>query len=140
MIDVNVTTAMTPAPPTVSHSTSTPDVATELRHPDVPAVLVGDGGGTPDGIVTSSDVVAVVAERGDSLPVDSYMSTPVVSCRPDTPIGIAADRMRDAGVSVLPVVDDGECVGVVTRDGLAPYVSRHRLDIDWAGEPLRLEQ
>ncbi|WP_338739590.1 CBS domain-containing protein [Haloplanus salilacus] len=66
---------------------------------------------------------------------------PVSSVMADVaPVGLAADRMRDDGVSRLPVVDDdGTYVGLVVRDDLLPYLSRHRLEIDWTGETLSLE-
>lgn len=129
---------MTDAVPTVSPDAGTVEVADHLRRADVAAVVVRDPTGIV-GVVTESDVVAVVAEGGDDPPVGAFMSTPVVTVAPSTPVGLAADRMRDAGVSRLPVVDDGACVGVVARDDLAPYLSRHRLEIDWTGEALSLD-
>lgn len=74
------------------------------------------------------------------IPVESFMSTPVVTTGPSTPVGMAADRMRDAGVTLLPVVDEEDAYrGLVTRDDLAPHLSRHRLDITWNGDPLALD-
>lgn len=129
---------MTDVAPAVPPGTGAVAVATRLRRPSVAAVVVRDTGGIT-GLVTESDVVAVVAEGGGDPPVESFMSSPVVTTPPSAPVGLAADRMRDAGVSRLPVVDDGECVGLVVRDDLLPYLSRHRLEIDWAGDTLTLD-
>ena len=129
---------MTDTVPSVPPDTGAVEVADRLRRTDVAAVVVRDATGIV-GVVTESDIVAVVAEGGDDPPVGSFMSAPVVTVVPSTPVGLAADRMRDAGVSRLPGVDDGACVGMVVRDDLAPYLSRHRLEIDWTGEALSLD-
>lgn len=139
MIDVPVSAVMTDAAATVSPDTRTVEAAGRLRRSDVAAVVVTDAAGSVVGVVTESDIVAVVAEGGSDPPVESFMSTPVVTTSPSRPVGLAADRMRDAGVNRLPVVDDGTYVGLVVRDDLAPYLSRHRLDIDWSGEALSME-
>ena len=152
MIDVPVSAVMTAAVPTVPPDTAAAEAAGHLRRADVHAVVVvGDG---VEGIVTESDIVAVVAEGGGNPRVDSFMSSPVIAITPTTPVGLAADRMRDAGVARLPVVDGAESgssdaqtgssdggrpLGLVTRADIAPYLSRHRLDVDWEGDPLSLD-
>jgi CBS domain-containing protein len=163
MIDVPVSAVMTESVPVVSPTTPTVEAATRLRRADVSALIVDDGNAVV-GIVTESDVVAVVAEGGQNPPVEAFMSTPVITVDSTTPVGLAADRMRDAGVARLPVVDGemsetsrrdsegrsssssgagagdtGELRGLVSRDDVAPYLSRHRLDIDWQGDPLSLD-
>ena len=138
MIEVQVSSLVTDAP-TVPPETTTVEAATRLRRPAVPALVVSSGEAVV-GVVTESDVVAVVAEGGENPPVESYMSAPVVTAPPSTHVGLAADRMRDAGVGLLPVVDDGgDYRGGVTREALAPYLSRHRLEVTWEGDPLTLE-
>lgn len=131
---------MAEAVATVRTETSTVEAARRLRKVDVPALVVCNGTGTIRGIVTESDIVAVVAERGGNRPVEAFMSSPVLTTNPSTPVGRAGDRMSDAGVTVLPVVeDDATTVGMITREDLAPHLSRHRLDIDWTGDPLCLD-
>jgi CBS domain-containing protein len=153
MIDVPVSAVMTEIVPTVSPDSTAAEAAGHLRRADVHAVVVTAGDGV-EGIVTESDVVAVVAEGGGNPTADSFMSSPVVTIRSTTPVGLAADRMRDAGVTCLPVVDGagsgssevrtesgdgGGPLGLVTRADIAPYLSRHRLDVDWQGDPLSLD-
>ncbi|MEF8884939.1 MAG: CBS domain-containing protein [Haloarculaceae archaeon] len=118
MIGIPVSSLVTETP-TVATETSATEAAGHLRRPEVPALVVA-GATNP--------------------PVESFMSAPVVTVPPDTQVGLAADRMRDAGVGLLPVVDgEGGYRGVVTRECLAPYLSRHRLEVTWEGEPLRLD-
>jgi CBS domain-containing protein len=136
MIEVPVSSLVTDASP-VDPKTSAMEAAGYLRRPDVPALVVREGEDVV-GVVTESDVVAVVAEGGSNPRVGSFMSAPVVSVSPSTHVGLAADRMRDAGVGLLAVVDDGAYQGVVTKEALAPYLSRHRLEITWDSDPLTL--
>jgi CBS domain-containing protein len=136
MIEFESSSVMNDSGETVTPETSVFRAASELRRPDTAALVVLDGESVV-GIVTESDVVAVVAERGGDLPVREFMSTPVVTVTPDRSARAAADLMRREGVTVLPVVDDGYC-GLLTRESLAPTVARNRLDVDWQGEPLTL--
>lgn len=140
MIEIPVSTVVDEPAPTVEPDCSLQEAACHLRDPEVPALVVSESAGTIRGIVTESDVVALVAEGGHSCPVETCMSSPVITVDPTTPVGLAADRMRDAGVRLLPVVDgNGEYHGLVTREKLAPYLSRQRLGITWNGEPLALD-
>lgn len=139
MIEIPVHGALTEDAVVVQPDCSLPEAAEYLRDPDVPALVVRAEQDDVAGVVTESDIVAAVAEGGFALPMDDVMSTPVVTVRPTMPVGLAADRMRKAGIAVLPIVDDGEYHGVVTRETLAPYVTRSRLDSTWDAEPLRLD-
>lgn len=68
-----------------------------------------DGDGQVLGMITDRDICCALAGR-DQLPsqvmVREVMSTPVVSCRPEVPIGEALATMRRHKVRRLPVVDD----------------------------------
>lgn len=137
MIDVPVSSAMIQRELLIGPMATTVSAAEQLRDPETPALFVQDETGTLVGVVTESDIVATIAEGGTNPPVESYMSTPVQTVDPKVTVGLAADRMRDSGVTVLPVVDDGY-EGFVTRDLLAPYLPRHRVDVSWDGDPIRL--
>ena len=136
MIDVPVSSALVERDLRVAPTTTTADAAKQLRDPEMPALFVHEDNELR-GVVTESDIVATVAEGGDNPPVEAYMSAPVQTVRPTESVGLAADKMRDAGVTVLAVVDDGY-VGFVTASVLAPYLPRHRLDVTWNGDPVRL--
>jgi CBS domain-containing protein len=140
MIDVPVVEAMTETAPVVTSDRPIPDAAELLRDPGVPALVVRDESDAITGIVTEADVVAAVAEGATDRPIETCMSAPVVTVTPSTPVGLAADRMRKAGISLLAVVDDGEYLGLATRETLAPHVARHRLDVSWDADPLRVDR
>ena len=139
MIDVPAVEAMDDSAPTVESDRSIREAAELLRDPDVPALVVRDDPDEITGIVTEADVVAAVAERATDRSVATIMSAPVVTVTPGTPVGLAADRMRKAGISLLAVVDDGEYLGLATRETFAPHVARHRLDVSWDADPLRVD-
>ncbi len=84
-------------------------------------VVVEDG--EPVGILTEADVVdafVLDADRGGA--VTGPMSSPVTTIELDTTVDDAAALMRETGVSKLPVVDDGELVGIVTAVDLSYYI------------------
>lgn len=115
--------------PTVSPGTSTTEAARLLRRADVPAVVVLEED-TVEGIVTESDIVAMVAETDSPLDVRAVMSTPVPTVSPESTLIEVADTMREHGMGQLPVVEGTDYRGVASVEMLAPYLSRHRLGID----------
>jgi CBS domain-containing protein len=110
------------------------DVARALRAAGVRAALVRDavtqpgngvargaGGGAtgrPVGIVTDGDLRdRVLAERLDpSTPVSAVMTTPVRSLPAEAPAYAALTMMLDEGYGQVPVVADGEPIGLVTQE------------------------
>jgi CBS domain-containing protein len=52
--------------------------------------------------------------RGVIMKVKDLMSTGVRTCTPETTVAEAVRLMREADCGILPVVDDGELVAVVT--------------------------
>lgn len=139
MIELTIGDVPTDSAHTLAPETPVTEAAQALRDPAVSALVVLDDEGAVVGIVTKSDFVALVAEDADDCSVDAIMSTPVVAVSSTTPIATAAKRMRETGVKRLPVVDDGAYCGLVSSTTLLPYLSPHRLEIDWQREPLHLE-
>lgn len=124
---------------TVSPALPAPEAAEALRDPSVPALVVLGSDGEVVGIVSDSDFVALVAESPGTVAVEAIMSSPVRTVAPDTPLGLAADRMSEAGVKHLPVVEEGAFRGIVTLDAMAPFLSRNRLRVAWKGEPVHID-
>ncbi len=129
MIDRQVRDIEVPQPPTIVPETSTTEAARFLCRPDVPAVSVRDDDGVV-GLLTESDVVAMVAETDAPLDVGAVMSEPIPTVTPEMTLVETAETMRKSGLRHLPVVEGTEYCGVVSADTLAPYLSRHRLDIE----------
>jgi len=138
MIETTIEPALTDAA-TVSPDLPAPEAAEKLRDPSVPALVVLDPEDGVVGIVSESDFVALVAESPGPVPVEAIMSSPVRTVAPGTPIGLAADRMNEAGVKHLPVVEEDEYRGLVTLEAMTPFLSRARLRVAWKGDPVHID-
>mgnify|MGYP002762094907 CR=1 FL=1 len=139
MIETTVEPLVTDDAATVPPELPTPEAAERLRDPSVPALVVLDSEDSVVGIVSDSDFVALVAESPGSVPVETIMSSPVRTVAPGTPIGLAADRMNEAGVKHLPVIEEGVYRGLVTLEAMAPFLSRNRLRVAWKGDPIHID-
>ncbi|PGF16525.1 signal transduction protein [Natrinema sp. CBA1119] len=138
MIETTVESVDVRSPPPLTTETPVSDAAQHLRRTDVPALTVLEDESVV-GIVTESDIVALVAETDDRPAVREIMSSPVTTIPPAATLTEAAETMRTNGVKQLPVVSDGIYRGVLSARTLAPYLPRHRLEIEWEDEPMRLE-
>lgn len=136
MINLTVADVSADSAPTLAPETPAAEAARVLHDPAVPALVVCEEDDVV-GIVTDSDFVTLVAEDRGDCAVEEVMSSPVVTTSPTVPIAAAAERMREAGVGRLPVVEDGAYRGIVSTATLAPYLPPHRLEIDRRREPLR---
>lgn len=73
------------------------------------------------GIVTERDMLTrlVAAERPpQQTPVHAIMSTPVITCRPETPLDDLRALMRQRRIRHCPVVSGGFLVGIVSLGDL----------------------
>lgn len=105
---------------TAAPETPVSDIATEMRDSNVGSVVVVDEA-APVGVVTDRDVaVRVAAERLDAgdLTAADVMTEDPATVPVGTGIFEVSEAMNDAGVRRMPVVDDGELVGIVTMDDM----------------------
>ena len=106
---------------TVEPSDSAVDAAKKMKSGDVGSIMVADGDELK-GIVTDRDiVVAAVAEDKDpsDVKVEEICASDPATIEPDAEIEQAVEKMREADVRRLPVVEDGKLVGVVSLGDLA---------------------
>lgn len=125
MDDVFVAQLMTSEPVTVTADTLVEDAANRMLDHGIGSVLVVDEDDHLAGILTTTDFVQIVAERKpkDQTPVSEYMSTDVLTTSAQEPIEEVANRLIEAGIHHMPVVDDDTPIGIVTTTDLAAYVS-----------------
>ncbi|WP_254536965.1 CBS domain-containing protein [Halomarina litorea] len=82
-------------------------------------------GGEVWGVVTTDGILDAVTENLDVLTVSDVQTTEVVTVREDATLGEAINRLREHGVSRLPVVEeDGTLTGVLTTDDIVEFVVR----------------
>ena len=109
------------------------EAARLMNEKGIGSVVVTDEGDVV-GIFTERDMVRrVVADQRDpfTAKLRDVMSSPVVSCSPDTPLNDCAVILTEKGIRRLPVSDDGRLVGLVTsRDILAYEVANHTATIE----------
>ena len=70
------------------------------------------------GIVTREDLDKAIGHGLSHAPVKSVMSSSVVTCSPETPLAELHRLLASTDVGRVPVVREGEVIGVVTRSDL----------------------
>jgi CBS domain-containing protein len=81
------------------------------------------------GIVTERDYLRRVTLQGrteQETPVRDIMSSPLVVVTPETEIGECMALMTDRRIRHMPVVDEGEVVGVVSIGDLVKFTSKQQ--------------
>ena len=106
---------------TVEPSAPVADAARKMRDADTGAIVVVEDGQVR-GIVTDRDIVvrAVAEGRGpDDVTVQDVCTSDPTTLSPDDDLDSAVSRMREQNVRRLPVVEDGQAVGVLSLGDLA---------------------
>jgi CBS domain-containing protein len=99
----------------------------KLAEYKIGAVIVRDKWGKLVGIFSERDMVNAIAKQGQEvvrLEVSQLMTTPVITCNPAERIDAALAAMTRRKIRHLPVVDNGEIVGIISIGDLV----KHRLD------------
>lgn len=115
---------MTPGVAAVHPDASLVEAAQVMRAQDIGHVLVAMDGQVL-GVLTDRDIaLRAVADGADPLTVSAHAvctMNPVV-VTPDDAVSAAVSLMREIAVRRLPVVEDGQPVGMVFLGDLAPAV------------------
>jgi CBS domain-containing protein len=136
---------------TVAPETSLRDVAAILAERRISGVPVVGNGGTVVGVVSEADILMkqrtppekpnglfgrLLGPRDDEAEAKQLartaaeaMSAPAVTVHPDTPLPQAAALMVERGINRLPVVENAELVGIVTRADLVRAFTRDDAEI-----------
>lgn len=93
------------------------DVARILRKHHIGALLIRDGAGNIVGLASERDIASALGDHGPTaldLPIGDVMSRKLVVCEPHNDMGFVMACMTDRRVRHLPVMDDGELVGIIS--------------------------
>jgi CBS domain-containing protein len=131
---VQVKDVMTEATVTESGTDSLRKAAERMWRQQTGSLLV-TAGGQLIGIITERDVLRAVALGGDPdrSSVDDVMTADLFTVHPDMPLQEAAREMAKRWIRHLPVVQDGQVLGVVSmRDvtGVFAALSPGRIDVE----------
>jgi CBS domain-containing protein len=112
---------MTPNPVTLSAASTLVDAAIAMRDFDVGAVIVVDNG-QMYGIVTDRDIVVRAIANGNypaTTRLEEVCSRELTTVSPSDTVPEAVRLMRDKAIRRLPVVENGQPVGIISIGDLA---------------------
>jgi CBS domain-containing protein len=113
---------MTTDPATASMDTSLEEVARMMREEDVGALPVLDDDGGLFGIVTDRDIVVRCVAEGKQpgeTTVEDVLTEDLHTVNPDDDVEQAARLMSQKQIRRLPVVEEGELVGMISLGDIA---------------------
>ena len=122
--DTKVSAVMKPAPSVDRHE-DVRETARLLVEGDVKIAPVYEGEKLY-GIVTVDQILDAVLDSLDAITVGQIATEDVIGIGETESVGRAINRLRENGVSRLPVLDDGDLVGVVTTNDIVEFVVRDR--------------
>jgi CBS domain-containing protein len=111
---------------TITPDAGVRDLLALLAEHNIGALIVSGDGSSVDGIVSERDVVRHLHHDGTVInnTVGAIMTTSVETCALDTPLDDLMKIMTDRRIRHVPVVDDGQLVGIVSIGD----VVKHRMD------------
>ena len=111
---------------TITPDAGVRDLLALLAEHNIGALIVSGDGSSVDGIVSERDVVRHLHHDGTVInnTVGAIMTTSVETCALDTPLDDLMKIMTERRIRHVPVVDDGQLVGIVSIGD----VVKHRMD------------
>jgi CBS domain-containing protein len=112
---------------TISPNRSALDAALLMKENRISSLIVQDKDNKSLGIITERDFVKrVCAEDKKSSEVKIYelMSKIQTFAEPETPVDVAVQRMINNRIRRLPVISDGNVIGIITVTDLAKELRR----------------
>ena len=102
---------------TVTSQTTVADAAKLLAERKFGSLVISDDGKRTVGILSERDIVRVIALKGAGVlndPVSKHMTASVVTCSKQATADQVLKTMTDRRFRHMPVVEDGELVGLIT--------------------------
>ena len=102
---------------TVAPGTLVRDAAQILADKRIGTVVISKTGATADGILSERDIVRELANHGAGClakRVDDFMTTKLITCTRSDLADDVLHQMTEGRFRHMPVVEDGEMVGLIT--------------------------
>lgn len=102
---------------TVPQEASVMAAAQNLAEKNIGALVVMDSNQNPVGIISERDIVREAARQGVDVflkPVSAIMTRDLIVATPEDEIEYITHTMTTRRIRHLPVLDDGELVGMIT--------------------------
>ncbi|PYG27617.1 CBS domain-containing protein [Pelagimonas varians] len=102
---------------TVKPGSLVSDAAKLLADNRIGTVVISTNGKTADGILSERDIVRELAVRGAAClaaKVDDYMTRDLVTCTRADMSDVVLEKMTNGRFRHMPVVEDGELIGLIT--------------------------
>jgi CBS domain-containing protein len=109
---------------TIRPDHSVADAASLLTGKKVGVAVVCDSSGSLLGVLSERDIVHSVSQFGKAavdMPVRNIMSSPVVTCSPTDSVKGVLLVMTERRIRHLPVVADGQLLGIVSIGDAVSY-------------------
>ncbi len=118
---VIVKEAMKSNPVIVKHTITVLEAAKLMREKKIGNVIVVEKK-HPIGILTESDILKKIVAEGknaNEILVEEVMSTPIIVADPYIPVEEAMKTMGKCNIRRLPVVENGELIGIITHKDIS---------------------
>lgn len=128
MDDVFVGSLMSSPVHTVTADTTLRNAGNVMLDNRIGSVIVVDDDDHLDGIVTATEFIRIIADGppDPNVTVGAVMSTEVITTTADVSIQTAADLMIEHGFQHIPIIDDGDVIGLLSSTDLTAYLSSLR--------------
>jgi CBS domain-containing protein len=112
---------------TISPNRSALDAALLMKENRISSLIVQDKDNKSLGIITERDFVKRVCaedKKSSEVKISELMSKIQTFAEPETPVDVAVQRMINNRIRRLPVISDGNVVGIITVTDLAKELRR----------------
>ncbi len=122
-LNIPISAVRTSRPRTVGPMQTVREAIAEMKSAQVGVVVIMDGARVA-GIFTDRDVLKKAAADVSVMeePVAHYMTPDPVVLREDDTMAMALNKMGDGGFRHVPIVRDGELVGMITARDVMTWV------------------
>lgn len=116
---ITVSDIMTKSVICIDSSMNINESAKMMEDAKVSALIVMENN-SPVGIVTDRDFTAKVVAHAYPITssVKTIMSSPLFSTNSDQPIRFASDLMYDKKIGKIPIIDDNNVIGIITKSDI----------------------